>query len=334
MPVMKIKHLAIISLMVTAVLAASCGKSGSTTAASRRAATPIGSFDRDSAYRFVEEQVAFGPRAPGTAAHDSCADYIISKLQQYELDTILIQRGTVTAYDGSTLPITNIIAGNKPNVRHRVALAAHYDTRAWADRESDDNLRAQPILGANDGASGVAVLLEIARNIQLREPEIGVDLLFFDAEDQGAPDEPGGHSGGWCLGSQYWLEHREPYRSDNLPAYGILLDMVGGRNARFYYDLYSQENAQTACIKVWGEADALGYGHIFVRRLGGSVLDDHVFMTNRGIPTADVIELYNETTGSFPPYWHTHDDDMRNISRTTLDAVGKTVLNVLYKEHP
>lgn len=331
---MKIKQLATLALAVAALITAACGKTGTTARTPSPAATPLGAFNRDSAYRFVEEQVAFGPRVPGTAGHDSCASYIISKLRQYGIDTMLIQRGTVETHDGSILPITNIIAGHNPKAGRRVALAAHYDTRAMADREYDDSLRALPILGANDGASGVAVLLEIARNLQLREPEVGVDLLFFDAEDQGAPDELAGHGGGWCLGSQYWAEHREPYRSDNLPAYGVLLDMVGGRNARFYYDLFSQDNAPTACIKVWGEAEALGYGHIFVRRLGGSVLDDHVYMTNRGIPTADVIELYNETTGSFPPYWHTHADDMRNISHTTLGAVGTTVLNVLYKERP
>ena len=331
---MTIKHFAALMLAAAAIVAASCTKTAKTTRTPAPAATPIGSFSADSAYRFIEEQVAFGPRVPGTGAHDSCANYIIDKLRAYGLDTMLIQHGTVTAYDGSQMPITNIIAGNKPHVRRRVVLAAHYDTRAWADREHDEIKSTQPIVGANDGGSGVAVLLEIARNIQLREPEIGVDLIFFDAEDQGAPEELRGDNRGWCLGSEYWAQHREPYRSDNLPVYGILLDMVGGRDARFYYDLFSQENAPTACIKVWGEADALGYGHIFRRQLGGTIIDDHINMTNRGIPTADVIELYNDATGSFPAYWHTHADDMSIISKNTLQMVGNTVLNVLYKEQP
>lgn len=293
----------------------------------------LGQFCADSAYRFISEQVAMGPRVPGTAAHDSCANYIIAKMQQYGADTMLVQRGTVTAFDGTELPLTNIIVGFNPEARKRILLAAHYDTRPWADRDIDTANHRRPIPGANDGGSGVGVLIEIARNLQLKRANVGVDIAFIDCEDYGNSDTSEADDG-WCLGSKYWVEHRAPYHPENRPAYGILLDMVGGRDARFHYEYFSQIHAQTPTVKVWSEAEALGFADIFVRSVGGGVNDDHIVLTNAGIPTTDIIECNNAVTGTFPPTWHTMADNMDNIDPQTLDAVGKTVLNVVYKERP
>ncbi|MDE6207945.1 MAG: M28 family peptidase, partial [Muribaculaceae bacterium] len=296
----------------------------------------IGHFSADSAYRNIAQQVAFGPRVPGTEAHRQCKDYIVSELMRYGVDSVLVQEAEVTAFNGDRLPIYNIIAGFNTNrtARRRVLLVAHWDTRPWADQDLDVSKRSKPIDGANDGASGVGVLLEIARNLGQLKPSIGVDLLFVDAEDYGRNSGFEDNSESWCLGTQYWVSHMIPYREDNLPYYGILLDMVGGRDAKFHYEYFSQQEARTPTIKVWSEAERLGFGDIFVREVGGAVTDDHVFITNAGIPTTDIIESNNPVTSSFNPTWHTTDDRLENIDRRTLDAVGKTVLNVVYKEKP
>ncbi len=292
----------------------------------------LGSFNADSAYRYIEEQVAFGPRVPGTAAHDSCRDYLVDFFERVGADSVFVQKGEAVAFNGDRLPISNIIAGFNTDKPRRVALAAHYDTRPWADKDNTHEQRQKPIPGANDGASGVGVIMEIARNLALKRPDVGVDLILFDAEDYGNADSFSDSEDTWCLGSQYWAAHIAPYTVANKPVYGILLDMVGGRNARFHYEVYSWTNARLPSIKVWSEAERLGLSHIFIPELGGAVVDDHIQMTAAGIPTTDIIELQNTETQTFPPYWHTLRDDMSNIDRSTLDAVGSTVLNVVYKE--
>lgn len=188
--------------------------------------------------------------------------------------------------------------------------------------------------GANDGGSGVGVLLEIARNLAAKQPSIGVDIAFFDAEDYGKYEGFEDSSDTWCLGSQYWAKNMIPYSAYNKPVYGILLDMVGGRGARFHYELFSQEYARLATVKVWGEAEKLGYSDYFIREKGAPVTDDHVVLTRAGIPTTNIIESINSETQSFNPTWHTLDDTMANIDRASLKAVGETVLNVVYKERP
>ncbi len=322
-------------LLVLAVLAGTacgCSRGGGGSAAPVQNASAIGSFNADSAYSFVAGQVAFGPRVPGTAGHDSCADYIIDKLHGFGADTVIVQHGEATAFNGDRLPVKNIFAGFNPSVSRRILLAAHYDTRPWADRDPDPAKRMQPVLGANDGASGAGVLLEIARNLAMRAPEIGVDLIFFDCEDYGNPDPTDGEDGGWCLGSEYWVRHMVPYTSGNLPVYGVLLDMVGARDAKFPYEYFSQIKAVTPTMKVWNEAERLGYSGRFVRSVGSAVQDDHLVMISAGIPTTNVIECNNIRTGSFNPSWHTSYDNMSNIDKATLEAVGKTLLNVAYKE--
>lgn len=313
----------------------SCGKSSATGQHEKNATgektAKMGDFRADSAYSYIERQVAFGPRVPGTPEHDACADYLIKELDKYA-DTIYVQRGTVTAFNGDVLPITNIIASFNPRQTRRVLLVAHYDTRPWADNDRDSANHTKSVLGANDGGSGVGVILEIARNLRERQAAVGVDIFFTDAEDYGDNNGFAGNADSWCLGTQYWIENMIPYHSDNTPLYGILLDMVGGQDARFHHEAFSKEYATSTAWKVWGEAKRLGHDDIFVNKMGGAVTDDHVFLTNAGIPTLNIIESVNVQTGTFPPSWHTVNDDMSNISRTTLQAVGETVLNVLYKE--
>lgn len=294
----------------------------------------IGAFSADTAYKYVAEQVAFGPRVPGTAAHDSCANYIVERLHGLGPDTVIVQTGTVTAFNGDVLPIKNIIAQYNKFQTKRILLAAHWDTRPWANRDDSHEKRLLPADGANDGGSGVGVLLEIARNLAEKSPSVGVDLFFIDAEDYGDSSGFSENSDTWCLGSQYWADNVVPYTADNMPVYGILLDMVGGRDARFNYEAFAQENATKPTVKVWSEAESLGYGERFPRSIGGAVTDDHVVLTRAGIPTTDIIELNNPETLSFPPSWHTHNDNLSNIDKETLQVVGDVVLNVVYKEKP
>lgn len=335
------KHLKLTILIVFLSLCASCGgskDSGSTANTSNETATTtghrLGSFNADSAYRYVFEQMAFGPRVPGSEGHKACKDYLIDFFTRIGADSIVVQNAKVKAFNGDVLPISNIIVGYNVDKTRRIALAAHWDTRPWADKDNTHENRQMPVPGANDGGSGVAVLMEIARNLSMKRPDVGVDLILFDAEDYGNTDNFAGSDETWCLGSQYWANHVEPYTMGNKPIYGVLLDMVGGRNARFHYDVFSWANAKMPTIKIWSEAEKLGFSHIFIPEIGGAVIDDHIQMTNVGIPTTDIIEIQNSETQTFPPYWHTLKDDMSNIDSSTLDAVGSTVLNVVYKERP
>lgn len=292
----------------------------------------LGKFDADSAYAFVAQQVAFGPRVPGSAGHKACRDWIVDKLRSFDCDSIIVQEATVEAFNGDKLPISNIIAQFNSDMKRRILLVAHWDTRPWADACPDTERREQPIPGANDGGSGVGVLLEIARNLSEERPFVGVDILFVDAEDYGNSSGFDNNDDTWCLGTQHWVKNMTPYTSENMPVYGILLDMVGGTDARFNQDAFSQTNARTVTDKVWSEAQAIGHGDRFVPQVGGAVIDDHIFLTRAGIPTTDIIECNSPSTGTFFHAWHTHKDDMSYISARTLRAVGETVLNVVYKE--
>lgn len=291
----------------------------------------LGEFNADSSYRYVAEQVNFGPRVPGTESHDLCGKYLIEKLRSFGADTVTEQKTVVEAFNGDKLPITNIFARFNTSAVNRVLLVAHWDTRPWANMEASEENRNKPIPGANDGGSGVGVILEIARNLGIKAPECGVDILFVDAEDYGSSNGFTNNDESWCLGSQYWVQNM-PYNSVNRPAYGILLDMVGGTDAKFHREYFSHNNAKSPTVKVWGEAKALGFDDVFINKVGGAVIDDHVFITNAGIPTTDIIENLSDVTGNFPATWHTLDDNMQHISRRSLNVVGKTVLNVIYKE--
>lgn len=287
-------------------------------------------FSSDSAYQFIADQVAFGPRVPNTEAHKKTANYLTKRLETYGLK-VTQQKAQVKAFNGTTLNIINIIGEYKENLPNRVMLFAHWDTRPFADQDTKD--RQKPIDGANDGGSGVGVLLEIARQLQLQQPEIGVDIFFFDAEDYGQPsnDMRKRKSGTWCLGSQYWAvnPHRENYTAN----FGILLDMVGATNARFTKEAISMYYAPHVVDKVWSVAEGLGHSAYFSRQNTSHVgEDDHLYINKIAkIPSIDIIQ-YDPSTRAFAPHWHTHDDNLSVIDKRTLQAVGETVLATLLDE--
>jgi hypothetical protein len=292
---------------------------------------PVPDFNADSAYLYVEKQVSFGPRVPNSTAHKACGDYLINELKRFGAQ-LYVQEMILTAYNGDRLQSRNIIGSyNTVNTR-RILLFAHWDSRPYAENDPDTAKQRMPIDGADDGASGVGVLLEIARQIEKQAPEAGVDIIFFDAEDYGIPafDNRNYQSDTWCLGSQFWAKnpHTPSYKAE----YGILLDMVGAKDATFFKEETSVRKASFLVEKVWNVARDLGYGKYFIPAKGGYVVDDHQYViSGRNIPCIDIINYRAENVHGFGDYWHTHNDTMDNISRETLKAVGQTVLEVIYK---
>ncbi len=293
------------------------------------ASTP--QFNADSAYAQVAKQVSFGPRVPNSDAHKACGDYLIGELNRFGAQ-LFVQETILTAYDGTRLNARNIIGSYNPENKKRVLLFAHWDTRPYADHDPDPANHHTPIDGADDGASGVGVLLEIARQLNRQAPGIGIDIIFFDAEDYGEPAFARTNSmeTWYCLGSRFWAKnpHVRNYKAD----YGILLDMVGSKGATFFKEGYSVQYAAPIVEKVWKTARDLGYGKYFINAEAGAITDDHLFVIEgRGIPSIDIIRLEQDGVHGFAPYWHTLNDTMENISRETLQAVGQTVLEVIYK---
>ena len=295
--------------------------------------TPAVHFNPDSAYASVARQVAFGPRTPGSAAHDRCADYLYAVLAGYA-DTVMRQPFSAERWDGKAMAGVNIIAAFAPENPRRVLLAAHWDSRPYADQEADAALHHTPIDGANDGASGVGVLLEVARILAAHAPAVGVDIVLFDLEDAGRPDfvpyTPGDENT-WCKGSQHWAE--QPHIPGYTAAYGILLDMVGSRQPVFAQEATSLYYAADILDKVWTVAAEAGYGSVFVPNRTGGIIDDHLFVNRLAkIPMIDIIHKDFGTPTGFFPQWHTLQDNMAQIDPNTLGLVGKTVLETLYRE--
>ena len=291
-------------------------------------------FNADSAYLFCEKQCDFGPRTMNSDAHDKCGAWIVDKFKQYGC-SVIEQKADLKAYDGTMLKSNNIIASYKPEQTTRILLCAHWDCRPWADNDPDSTNWRKPVMGANDGASGIAVMLEIARQLQKSDSlNIGVDFVCFDAEDWGIPQWSDAEDNGdsWALGAQYWAEN--PPKAGYEARFGILLDMVGGTGARFYQEGMSKQYAQPIVNKIWTAARAAGYESLFPNEQGGYVTDDHIPVNQKTkIPTADIIAFYpNCQQSSFGPTWHTVNDTMENIDRNILKAVGQTVIQVLFSE--
>lgn len=295
---------------------------------------PVGpAFSADSAYAFTQAQCDFGPRAMNTEGHDRCGSWIVNKFRQYGC-VVTSLRADLKGYDGTMLKSQNIWARIHPERTERILLCAHWDSRPWADNDPDSANWHKPILAANDAASGVAVMLEIARLLQRDTTlRVGVDFVCFDAEDWGTPQwaESEGGDNSWALGAQYFAA--------NLPygfhvRYAILLDMVGGEGARFYKEGMSMQFAPEIVKKVWRAARKAGYGNFFPRQEGGMVTDDHIPLNQTAhIPTIDIIPFYPDCAqSSFGPTWHTLNDNMEHISRNTLKAVGQTMIQVIYTE--
>jgi len=293
---------------------------------------PVGPvFSADSAYAFCQQQCDFGPRTMNSEAHEQCGQWIVNKFQSLGME-VIEQRTTLKGFDGTPLLSNNIIAQFRPQCSDRVMICAHWDARPWADNDPDSTNWHKPVMAANDGASGVAVMLELARQLQQHDSaRIAVDFICFDAEDWGVPqwsDEVDGDS--WALGAQYWATK---YTGKEYQ-YAILLDMVGGQGAKFYREQFSMQYARSIVEKVWSAASAAGYGSFFPAMDGGGVTDDHLPVNEKAhIPCIDIINHYPDCQqSSFGPTWHTVNDDMQHIDKNTLKAVGQTLTQLIFTE--
>ncbi|MFN0032108.1 MAG: M28 family peptidase [Flavobacteriales bacterium] len=300
-------------------------------------------FNADSAYAFVKKQVDFGPRVPNLASHTNCGDWLEQTMQQYGAE-VTAQRATVMNREGKNIEVRNIICQFQKEKAERVMLCAHWDTRPIAEKDKNTNMQNKPIDGANDGASGVGVLLEIARQLQLSPSNIGVDIILFDAEDNGMSErdvEAGvdeilnpDFETTWCLGSQYWSfnKHERNYN----PRFGICLDMVGAADATFYMEGTSMNKAPDVMNLVWNTAAKLGYDTYFKKEEVAGVTDDHSYVNRGGVRCIDIIDVRPMAMGLghylFGPYHHTHQDNMKIIDTYTLKAVGQTVMQVIYNQ--
>lgn len=322
-----------LSLILYACGSGSSQKQESQSAGMRAVATApvVPVFNQDSAFSYVKTQTLFGPRVPNSEAHRQCGLWLAETLNRFA-DTLYTQHTRVRAYNGTVLNIKNIVGVFQPERGNRILLCAHWDSRPYADWDPDPANHYRPIDGANDGASGVGVLLEIARQLHANPPPLGVDIIFFDAEDYGKHRAAAGideHT--WALGSQHWA--RTPHISDYHANFGILLDMVGAANASFKKEGFSMLYAPNIVRKVWNEAHRLGFGHFFVNQDGPFITDDHYYInTIRNIPTINIIHLDNSTEHGFFPQWHTVEDTIEIIDVNTLKAVGQTVLSVIYHQ--
>lgn len=332
---MKFKYISLAILFLSMCACASKGDAKGTEmsmsddAAAAKECSPVSEvkFSADSAYKFVKEQVEFGPRVPGTRAHAECHDYLVDKLSRYGA-AVSLQDTMMRTSEGKQIMVKNILGRYNQSAPRQIMLLAHYDTRPWADQDADPAKHNVPIDGANDGASGVAVLLEIARNASDLPDDCGLMLLMVDAEDSGSYD---GDDRTWCLGSQAYADaviRGEMPR----PAYAILLDMVGGNQAVFPREYFSQYYAPAVCNLITKGAEATGNGSRFPSKVSGAVNDDHCYLIEAGIPTADIIDAANPLTGSFPATWHTMDDNLSNIDLNTLGAVGEVISWIVYNK--
>ena len=290
-------------------------------------------FCADSAYAFCAKQCSFGPRLMNTEAHDKCGEWIMKQFASYGMK-VEAQDAELKAWDGTMLRSRNIWARFRPELTTRVLLCAHWDCRPWADNDPDSTNWRKPVMGANDGASGVAVMMELARIIGNDSTlNIGVDFVCFDAEDYGVPQWSSAPDSqdSWALGAQYWAEHQpQGYEA----RYGVLLDMVGGEGAKFYQESVSKQYAAEIVNKVRRTASQIGYGSYFPMKEGGMITDDHVPVNEKaGIACIDFIPFYPDCQqSSFGPTWHTINDTMEHIDRATLKAVGQTMVQILYSE--
>ncbi len=294
-------------------------------------------FKADSAMSHVRTQCDFGPRVSGTTAWQQCGDWIVSKFRSYGLD-VEEQKAEVKAWNGAMIPCRNIVARLNADSHDRIVLCAHWDSRPWADNDPDEKHHHTAILGANDGASGVAVLLELARVISQYPATLrsGIDFICFDDEDIGCPawaeDDIEDTSVTWCLGSQYWAQ--QAANNGYKARFGILFDMVGGRGSTFSMEGVSKHYAEPVVQMLWHIAHQIGYGQYFPLRDGGYVTDDHVAVNQIArVPCIDIVPYHSEGPSSFGPTWHTISDTPENIDPSILEAVGQSVLQLLYNDN-
>lgn len=283
-------------------------------------------FNADSAYAHIETQLSFGPRVPGTDGQIACRDWMVGKLKSYGAK-VQVQEFKGVIFDGTEVPGYNILAQFNPKNKHRVLLAAHWDTRKVADKDTER--KDEPIMGADDGASGTAALIEIARLIQSENINMGVDILLFDVEDQGSIDGTA-NSTAWTIGSEYWKDNILPKGYN--AKFGVLLDMIAAKGAKFGREEISTQYAKEYQDKIWEWAKKTGKGDLFANYNSGGISDDHVNVIKAGIPMVDIINRPMKTKSGFGHYHHTHKDDISIIDKGNLGKVGQLMSLMLYRE--
>ncbi len=286
-------------------------------------------FNADSAYVYVKAQSDMGPRTPGSPAHKKAVAYYKTQFEKFGAN-VIIQNGPATSFDGKAWTISNVIAEINPTAQQRILLAAHFDSRPFCEKETDPKLKEKPCPGVNDGASGVGVLLEVARVLKTKLPTIGIDIILFDLEDYGKPNGTQEDEATWCLGSQYWA--RNKHKQDYNAKFGILLDMVGAKDAQFPKEGFSAFFAGDVLNKVWKAGNLNGYSNYFLDNSYGEITDDHFYINKIAqIPCIDILH-YDLSRGAFFPHHHKSTDDLSTIDKNTLKAVGQTLLEVIYNE--
>ncbi|HTR81546.1 MAG TPA: M28 family peptidase [Bacteroidota bacterium] len=271
-------------------------------------------FDGEASYAYLTAQTDFGPRNPNSVGHEKCREYLYSELQKYA-DRVLQQDFDYSGYGGEVLKLTNIFGSFNTSATRRILLLAHWDTRPRADQDENPANRNKPILGADDGASGVAVLLELARLMKHTPPPIGVDILFVDGEDYGKEHD----LDRYFLGSRHFMSVRD---TSYKPIFGVLLDMVGDRDLQIPMEQNSMTYAPKAVDLIWSTAEKIGVTQ-FVNVPGEEISDDHLAFNQGGIPTVDIIDFQY-------PYWHTLQDTPDKCSGESLQAIGSVLANVIY----
>jgi hypothetical protein len=333
------RHLSVITgVIVLLLIASACQDKNNSSSKSQKSKeikvdvnVPV--FSADTAYSLIEKQLAFGPRVPNTAPHEACAKWMQEKLTEYGAE-VIVQNVQLEAFDGTKLNSFNIIAQFQAEKANRLLLMAHWDSRPYADHDPDPDKKDSPIMGANDGASGVGVLMEIARKLGQEPSALGIDIVLFDSEDYGVPDHKDieWSADSWCLGSQYWAAN--PHKKNYYARYGILLDMVGAKDAIFTQEEISVFYARSVVDQVWKAARNLGHSSYFSFEKTPQIVDDHRYVNEiLGIPSIDIIQYDFSTESNFGSYWHTHDDNLSVIDKNTLKAVGETVMMVIYSEN-
>ena len=312
----------LLALLATLALPlAGCNENGK--AAALDDTTPRTAFDGGAALRYVQAQLDFGPRVPGTEAHRRGGDWIVARMRE-RADTVLVQAWTHRTRDGRQLPLRNVLARFRPDAAERVLYLTHWDSRPVSDEASDPAQRALPVPGANDGASGVALFVALGDALKAAPPSVGVDLLFVDGEDWGTfPPE----SAGWpaldtadvLLGSKHFANNLPPGYA---PLYGVLFDMIGDRDLQLFHEENSLEGAPEVVARVWNTAQSLGYSRWFVPQARYRVTDDHIPLLRKGLRVIDVIDL------DYPDH-HKPTDTIDKVSARSLQIVGDVALTLV-----
>jgi len=292
-------------------------------------ANQIPLFDTEYSFDLIKKQVEFGPRIPESKAHLQASQFLYDELKKYCQD-VKWDNHEVKIYNGKTIPCKNIIATFNPAAKTKVILSGHYDTRPFADQEDDEKHQKDTFQGANDGASSAALLISIAKNLSLKSPSIGVILILFDVEDYGAPvfsDNRDPHT--YCLGTQAWAEKLD--KSKYVADCAVNFDMIGGLNPKFYQEGVSKTYATNILDKFWNAASKAGYGSYFLFQNIDAITDDHYYINAvAGIPAIDVVDMDKSRPKSFPLTWHTKADNLNNIHKESLKAVGQSALQFIY----